>query len=34
VDLRRRLLPTTDAERLVAIATMGSEPINLPSNLH
>jgi HTH-type transcriptional regulator, sugar sensing transcriptional regulator len=34
VDLRRRLLPATDAERLVAITTLGSEPINLPSNLH
>lgn len=34
VDLRRRLLPTTDAERLVAITTLGSEPIDLPSNLH
>ena len=33
VDLRRRLLPASDAERLVAITTLGSEPINLPSNL-
>ncbi len=34
VDLRRRLLPATDAERLVAITTLGSEPIDLPANLH
>jgi HTH-type transcriptional regulator, sugar sensing transcriptional regulator len=34
VELRRRLLPTTDAERLVAITTLGSEPIDLPANLH
>jgi len=33
VDLRRRLLPATDAERLVAVTTLGSEPINLPANL-
>ncbi|WP_338251012.1 TrmB family transcriptional regulator [Dictyobacter halimunensis] len=34
VNLRRSLLPAQDAEQLVAIATMGSQPINLPSNLH
>lgn len=34
VELRRRLLPTTDAERLIAITTLGSEPIDLPANLH
>jgi HTH-type transcriptional regulator, sugar sensing transcriptional regulator len=34
VELRRRLLPSTDAERLVAITTLGSEPIDLPANLH
>jgi sugar-specific transcriptional regulator TrmB len=33
VHLRRRLLPNTDAERLVAITTMDSQPINLPSDL-
>ncbi|GCF11119.1 TrmB family transcriptional regulator [Dictyobacter arantiisoli] len=33
VQLRRGLLPTEDAEKLVAITTMGSQPINLPSNL-
>lgn len=34
VNLRRSLLPADDAERLVAITTMGSQPINLPSDLH
>ncbi|GCE08682.1 TrmB family transcriptional regulator [Dictyobacter aurantiacus] len=34
VNLRRSLLPAQDAEHLVAITTMGSQPINLPSNLH
>ena len=33
VQLRRRLLPATDAERLVAITTMDSQPISLPSDL-
>ncbi|GCE14699.1 TrmB family transcriptional regulator [Tengunoibacter tsumagoiensis] len=33
VQLRRSLLPESDAERLVAITTMGSEPISLPSDL-
>ncbi len=33
VDLRRRLLPATDAEQLVAITMLGSEPIHLPSDL-
>ncbi|GCE23749.1 TrmB family transcriptional regulator [Dictyobacter kobayashii] len=34
VNLRRSLLPTKDAEQLVAITTMGSQPIDLPSNLN
>ncbi len=34
VELRRRLLPADDAEHLVAITTLGSQPINLPANLH
>ncbi|HLG76921.1 MAG TPA: helix-turn-helix domain-containing protein [Ktedonobacteraceae bacterium] len=34
VRLRRRLLPASDAERLVAVTTLGSEPISLPSDLH
>ncbi len=33
VDLRRRLLPETDAERLVAITTLGSKAVRLPSGL-
>lgn len=33
VNLRRSLLPAQDAEQLVAITTMGSQPIDLPSNL-
>jgi HTH-type transcriptional regulator, sugar sensing transcriptional regulator len=33
VNLRRRLLPETDAERLVAIATFDSEAVQLPSGL-
>jgi sugar-specific transcriptional regulator TrmB len=34
VELRRRLLPATDAERLVAITTLDSAPIDLPAHLH
>ncbi len=34
VELRRRLLPAADAEHLVAITTLGSQPISLPANLH
>jgi HTH-type transcriptional regulator, sugar sensing transcriptional regulator len=33
VNLRRSLLPSEDAEQLVAIATIDSQPINLPSDL-
>ncbi len=33
VQLRRRLLPDTDAEHLIAITTIGSQPIRLPSDL-
>lgn len=33
VHLRSSLLPAADAEQLIAITTMGSQPINLPSNL-
>ena len=33
VHLRSSLLPVADAEQLIAITTMGSQPINLPSNL-
>ncbi|MBV9713123.1 MAG: hypothetical protein JO011_19650 [Ktedonobacteraceae bacterium] len=34
VDLRRRLLPSRDAEQLVAITALDSQPIDLPSGLH
>ena len=33
VELRRRLLPEAAAERLIAITTLGSEAIDLPSSL-
>jgi HTH-type transcriptional regulator, sugar sensing transcriptional regulator len=33
VDLRRRLLPEADAERLVAMTTMDSSAVHLPSGL-
>jgi len=33
VHLRHRLLPDADAEHLIAIATMDSQPISLPSDL-
>ncbi|MEO7021864.1 MAG: helix-turn-helix domain-containing protein [Ktedonobacteraceae bacterium] len=33
VDLRRRLLPETDAAQLVAITTLGSKSVSLPSGL-
>ncbi len=33
VQLRRRLLPDADAEHLIAITTIGSQPIRLPSDL-
>lgn len=33
VNLRQRLLPETDAERLVAITTLGSKAVRLPSGL-
>lgn len=33
VHLRRRLLPDADARQLIAITTIGSQPISLPSNL-
>jgi hypothetical protein len=33
VNLRRRLLPAQDAERLVAITTLGSQTISLPAGL-
>jgi HTH-type transcriptional regulator, sugar sensing transcriptional regulator len=33
VHLRRRLLPETDAERLVAITALGSQAVHLPSGL-
>ncbi len=33
VELRRRLLPEADAERLIAITTLGSQSIRLPSGL-
>lgn len=33
VDLRRLLWPETDAERLVAITTLGSQAVHLPSGL-
>lgn len=33
VDLRRRLLPETEAEQLVAITTLGSKSVRLPSGL-
>ncbi len=33
VDLRRRLLPTADAERLIAITALGSQSIRLPLGL-
>jgi HTH-type transcriptional regulator, sugar sensing transcriptional regulator len=33
VHLRRRLLPSDDVERLIAIATIDSQPISLPSDL-
>jgi sugar-specific transcriptional regulator TrmB len=33
VHLRRRLLPDADAEHLIAITTMDSQPISLPSDL-
>ncbi len=32
VHLRQRLLPSLDAERLVAITTLGSQPISLPED--
>ncbi|GCE30890.1 hypothetical protein KDA_63740 [Dictyobacter alpinus] len=34
VNLRSGLLPAADAEQLVAITTMGSRPIDLPSSLY
>ncbi|WP_207229344.1 TrmB family transcriptional regulator [Ktedonosporobacter rubrisoli] len=33
VELRRRLLPAADAEHLVAVTAMDSQPISLPSGL-
>lgn len=33
VSLRRRLLPAEDAERLIAITTLGSQAIHLPAEL-
>jgi sugar-specific transcriptional regulator TrmB len=33
VHLRKRLLPEVDAERLVAITTLGSQPVSLPQEL-
>ena len=33
VDLRRRLLPETDAEQLIAITALGSQAVHLPSGL-
>ncbi len=33
VELRRRLLPTEDAVRLIAITTLGSQAIRLPAGL-
>lgn len=33
VNLRRSLLPTADAERLIAVTTLGSQPTSLPADL-
>ncbi len=33
VHLRRSLLPTSDAEHLIAVTTLGSQPITLPADL-
>ncbi len=33
VNLRRSLLPAADAERLIAVTTLGSQPISLPADL-